>query len=84
MGRLALSHIELKYSTYIHRLKEYQDLSARMVQATGWKEEWIPARLCSIWNTMSAWAHGDKYVIEAIQGGKRDAIVVSLKVLPGM
>jgi len=32
---------------------------------------------------MSAWAHGDKYVMEAIQGGKRDAIVISLKVLPG-
>lgn len=61
------------------RLREYQGLQQKLVEATGWKGDWLPKRLVALWHSLS----GRMHEIKGVQGLNNDAVVISAKILSG-
>ena len=60
----------------------YKDLARQMANAAGWKESWLPRKLETISQDLSARAHSGRYWKERIQGGNITSVILSAKVLP--
>lgn len=60
-------------------LPKWQPLGEELIRRTGWKREWLPSKLQTMWHNLSARTHD----VQCVQGGEMQAVVISLKVASG-